>query len=293
MFADGGQSFVLKGGHGALARTLDARTTRDIDLSTNSKSVKEALTELRRLAQRDLGDFVSFEYAGATEIKSNDEYRSGLTVKFVPKIGNKRVQTISVDLVVDEIASDGADLVSPVDRIDVKGLPVCDYLVYPVEAAIADKFCALSERHDGRASSRVKDLVDIVVYSLTANIDGSKLEKRIKREISARGLDGLYSFSLPTEWGEPHARQYAKLCSQTGIPERFHDMETACELAAELIDPVLSGRCETSYWDSASMTWSPKREDIQSLDEIMASIDEEMGVPEDDNPKIEKPEQER
>lgn len=218
MFADGNRSFVLKGGQSVLARTIDARATRDIDLLSTRDTLDEALSDLRRLAQRDLGDFVFFEYVGAEPIKPNDEYRSGLSVKFAPVIGAKRMQVIAIDLVVDEVPLEGAEILAPADRIDIKGLEVCDYLVYPVAAALADKFCALVEWHDGRASSRVKDLVDIVVYALTCDVDGKDLQRRLAREMAVRKVEGAESFELPEEWGASQARQYAKLCAQTGIP---------------------------------------------------------------------------
>ena len=62
---DGGESpFVLKGGHGMLARTLDARRTRNIDIATDGLDVEAALRELRGLVSRDMDDFLSYEVVG-------------------------------------------------------------------------------------------------------------------------------------------------------------------------------------------------------------------------------------
>ena len=255
VFTDGNASFVLKGGHGVLARTLDARATRDIDLLSTSDNLEGALADLRHLAQRDLGDFIFFEYEGAEPIKADDEYRSGLSVRFVLVMGVKRMQPISIDLVVDEVPLEGAEPISPADRIDVKGLITCDYLVYPVGAALADKLCALSERRNGRASSRVKDLVDIIIYALTCDIDGNDLQRRVQREIAVRKLEPMEAFSLPEEWGASQARQYAKLCAQTGIPKQLHDIGEASKLAARLFDRVLNRRCDELRWSHADLDW--------------------------------------
>ena len=255
VFTDGNASFVLKGGHGVLARTLDARATRDIDLLSTSDNLEGALDDLRHLAQRDLGDFIFFEYEGAEPIKADDEYRSGLSVRFVPVMGVKRMQPISIDLVVDEVPLEGAEPISPAARIDVKGLITCDYLVYPVGAALADKLCALSERHNGRASSRVKDLVDIVIYALTCDIDGNDLQRRVQREIAVRKLEPMGAFSLPEEWDDSQARQYAKLCAQTGIPKQLHNIGEASKLAARLFDCVLTRHCDGLRWSHADLDW--------------------------------------
>lgn len=57
-----------------LARTVDARATRDIDLPSMEESLDGALEELVRLAGTDLGDFVTFEFAGSRQIMAEDEY---------------------------------------------------------------------------------------------------------------------------------------------------------------------------------------------------------------------------
>lgn len=255
IFANSNDTFVLKGGHGVLARTINARATRDIDLLSTRDNLEDALVDLQRLAQRDLGDFLHFEYAGAEPIKPNDEYRSGLSVKFIPLMGTKRMQPLSIDLVIDEIPLEEVDLVTPADRITVKDLAICDYLVYPVGAALADKLCALCERHNGLASSRVKDLVDIVVYALSCDVDGTDLQMHLQREIAVRKLGSIQSFTLPEEWGDRQSRQYAKLCSQTGIPSRFHQIGEASRLACSLLNPALEQQCERSHWDHVNLSW--------------------------------------
>ena len=255
VFADNNSAFVLKGGQSVLARTLNARATRDIDLVSAHQSIEEALNNLKLLAQRDLNDFIYFEFKSALPIKNEDDYRSGLSVKFTPIIGSKHMQDISIDLVVDQIPLDDTEKITPVDRIDIKGLQSCDYLVYPVASALSDKFCALIESHNGKASSRVKDLVDIVIYALTCNILGDKLQKQIEREIKVRKLELPETFALPGQWGEAHARQYSKLCSQTGIPTYLHQINVAKTLAGKLFNPVLTDKVAGLFWDHNELAW--------------------------------------
>jgi hypothetical protein len=255
VFDGNSDEFVLKGGQGMLARTIDARATRGIDLLSMSDNLDDALQSLRRMAEKNLDDFLYFEYVGSEPIKASDEYRNGLSVKFVPILGIKRMQSISIDLVVDEIPLDEAERLTPVDRIDVAGLKTCNYLVYPVTTALADKFCALHESHDGRPSSRVKDLVDIIIYATTCNIDGVDLGRHLKREISARKLEKVNHFALPDEWWSAHTKQYKKLVQQTGIASFFYDIDNASKLASTLFDPVLAGMCFSMFWDCENMKW--------------------------------------
>lgn len=255
VFDEGNDTFVLKGGQGMLARTIDARATRDIDLLSTRDSLESAMSDLLALTEKDLDDFISFEYAGSEPIKARDEYRSGLSVRFVPVLGAKRKQAISIDLVVDEIPLDYAERLSPADRIEVSGIKTCDYLVYPVAAALADKICALQERHGERPTSRVKDLVDIAVYATTCDIDGADLERRLDREITVRKLGKISYFALPSEWGAPQVQQFKKLARQTGLPAYLQEIESAEELACRLFNPALAEKCDRAHWSCATASW--------------------------------------
>lgn len=95
-----------------LARTVDARATRDIDLLARETSVGAAVADLRRLAGIGLDDFISFSFDKAEPIKADDEYRSGMKVWFTPSLGGKSLQAVSVDLVVDEVDDVAPDMVS-------------------------------------------------------------------------------------------------------------------------------------------------------------------------------------
>lgn len=255
VFSNPCSPFVLKGGLGALARTTDARYTRDIDLATNSLDIDAAVDELRALASKDLGDFVSFGYIGCNPIKAEDEYREGRTITFDVFLGAKRVQTVSIDLVADEIDCGKPDRISPADRIELAGIESYDYPVYPAERAVADKACGIVERHSGRPSSRVKDLVDIVVYARNVAFGFDTLSAALKTEFSVRKLASSRTFSTPPEWGDAQALQYRRLAEQTGTPNHFHDIRNAETLAKKLIEPCLSDRTDLSVWSTKTLTW--------------------------------------
>lgn len=112
VFSDPDSPFVLKGGQSVLARTVDARATRDIDLLARETSVEAAVADLRRLAGIGLDDFISFSFDKAEPIKADAEYRSGMKVWFTPSFGGKSLQVVSVDLVVDEVDDVAPDMVS-------------------------------------------------------------------------------------------------------------------------------------------------------------------------------------
>ena len=212
------------------------------------------MDELRRLAAKDADDFVTFEFKGVTPIRGEDEYRDGTTVVFDAFIGAKRIQRVSVDLVSDSIAIGDPEFMAPADRLDIREIPVCDYPVYPAARAVADKFCGIVERHGDRPSSRVKDLLDIVVYALTEDFDADTLRCALSREAAARHLPLEAEFTLPAEWGESHASQYSKLAAQAKLPEYALTLPGALKLSKALLDPVLSD-VDAGRWGHSALAW--------------------------------------
>ena len=255
IFNDPQHSFVLKGGQSMLARTVDARATKDIDLLYKEQSLEHALSKLEALASTDLDDYMRFMLQSADPIKVEDEDRSGLRIVFQPMLGPKRLQPISIDLVVDKVPLERAEFITPADRVNVEGIQVYDYLVCPVENSLADKLCALTERHDGRASSRVKDLVDIAIYATTCRIDGRSLQQCVLRESRVRGIALPKAFCIPEEWQVAQQRQFEKLCSKTGLSNSLQSIDGAAKLAATLFNPVLSGSTSSATWNPQKMTW--------------------------------------
>ena len=232
VFSKPDSPFMLKGGQSMLARTMDARATRDIDLLSEEADLDAALAELRALAEADLGDFVVFEFVGAVPIKVEDEYRSGLKVAFVPLLGGKRLQEVSIDLVADRVACGEPEIVTP-----------------------ADKLCAMVETHDGKPSSRIKDLVDVAIYATTVDIDGGELCRRVRSEAGARGIVLPDRFSVPDEWKQLYEGAFKKLVSRTGLSSELSDIAAAEALAASLFDPVLARKAGDLHWDHESLSW--------------------------------------
>jgi ribosomal protein S18 acetylase RimI-like enzyme len=257
VFSERNSPFVLKGGLGILARTIDARSTRDVDLATDELEVDEAVRELERLASKDMDDFVRFTLRDVRPIKVEDDYRDGYTVSFDVHLGAKAMQPISVDLVADQIAIGEPELLVPVDRIYVDGLPTCAYPVYPAEKSVVDKVCGIVERHRGLASSRVKDLVDIVIYALTVDLDSGGLAEVLRRELALRAMRVDGGFVLPTDWGvvPAYARQYEKLAAIANLPDDLRSMEGGFALAKALIDPVYGGTLRDATWDHDRLEW--------------------------------------
>lgn len=256
VFSEDEPSFVLKGGLGMLARTIDARATRDADLATYTLDIEEAVEELKRLAAIDLGDFVSFQFESIEPVRAEDEYREGYKVGFTAYLGARAIQKISIDLVADAIPCEHPDVIRPADRIEIEGLESCDYPVYPVVRAIADKVAGIIETHDGHPSSRVKDLVDLAVYLTTETFELAELRTTLERELGLRHLDLGDRFSVPTSWYENYRPTYARLSAQTRLPEEFHELAAAENLVTSCLESARVHSEKDAVWNCESLAWT-------------------------------------
>ncbi len=87
-----------------------------------------------------------------------------------------------VDVVVGPAAVGQPEIVEPANRLPLgRPLVTHPYRLYPVTDQIADKVCATmgSYGQDRLASSRVKDLVDLVVLARTQKVDLDQLRLAI------------------------------------------------------------------------------------------------------------------
>lgn len=258
VFSEERKPFVLKGGRGILARTVDARYTTDTDFLYRGDDLEEALGELKRLVSKDLGDRMEFRFVSADKIAATQEYRDGCRARFeVVLDGTRRKSEIAIDLVADPVELGKADLVTPANRLDVKGLAVFDYLVYPVERTVADKVCATMQSYPGgRESSRVKDLVDLVLHVTRYGMAGSDLSRAIEREAGMRKIGPLGAFGVPDSWLGPREGAYRRAAAEAKIPDRWLGVADAERVVKACVDPAIRREIEGLEWNPEALEWS-------------------------------------
>ena len=248
-----GSDWMLKGGTSMLARVPNARSTTDVDLYRANQTIDAALADLRRLAAIDLGDFLRFEYTGHRNAVGGEQqtYTEGYSVHFDVYVGAKLKDQLRVDLVVNVPTTDVPDIALPANALPLPKLPSYPYRLYPVVDQIADKVCATLTLYSGHRSSRVKDLVDLVVLAVSQDVDAAKLLRALQVEALSRGLDLPTCFVIPGGWGP----QYAKLAAPLPACEEFRDAESAAALVGGFLDPVLSDAVAGKTWSHRHRTW--------------------------------------
>lgn len=257
VFSEGDSPFVLKGGRSILARTIDARYTRDTDFQYGGTDLDVAVGELRRLAAIDLGDFLEFRFLSADSIANEQEYRDGYRMVFDTVLGGtKRLGHISIDLVAGRISSADVDVIEPANRLDIKGIPTFDYRIYPVVCAVADKVCATMQLYSGnRPSSRVRDLVDLVVYAISENMDGHALSERISLESRLRRIYPLEGFKVPESWRSSLSRSFVKSAEEANLPVTFCAVADAERLVMACVNPAIDHRVDGMTWNAGKLEW--------------------------------------
>ena len=255
VFSDGDESeWVLKGGTGILARVPSTRSTRDIDLYREGFTLTQALDDLIRLAAIDLGDHFRFEYVGHTDSIGNDTqpYTEGYQVKFNIFVGLSAKGNLQVDLAVGAGMTGDVVTTEPATALNLPRLVKNPYRLYPVVDQIADKVCATMTEYHEKASSREKDLVDLVVFATTQDIDGDGLRIAIATEARRRKMETFDHFAVPTTWGAG----YAKLSKPVPYCAEYRTVDLAAELVTRLIDPALSRDADGKTWSHESLSWT-------------------------------------
>lgn len=255
IFSEGEESeWVLKGGTGVLARVPSGRTTRDVDLYRKGYTLDEALEDLRRLAAIDLSDHFVFQYVRHEKSIGGEgqPYIEGYAVAFEIFIGGRSRKILNVDLSVGASATAEVTTVEPANALPLPKLVSHEYRLYPVVDQIADKVCATMTKYNERTSSREKDLVDLVVFATTQDIDGAALRVAIVTEAHRRQMEPFDHFVVPATWGA----RYAKLSKPVPHCAEYRTMDLAADLAKRLIDPALSGDAGGKTWSHETLSWA-------------------------------------
>lgn len=259
VFASGEESeWFLKGGMSMLARVPRSRSTKDIDLASETATdLVEAERALTALAAADLGDHLAFRLVRSLPSGMGDNQPGVLTRRLVfaclDADHDTQIDTIMVDIAVAPPPVGQPETIEPANRLHLKRpLITHPYRLFPVVDQIADKVCAtLSTSYGaGKPSSRVKDLVNLVVLAHTQRVDLRELRAAITAKRTLSGMEPFDRFVIPTEWGRTYP------ATARGVPSaESHTAEAAALLVARLVDAALVASPADGSWDPQELAW--------------------------------------
>jgi hypothetical protein len=209
VFAEGEQSeWLLKGGMSMLARVPRSRTTKDVDLAAlQASDLAEAERALAALVGVDLGDHITFRLIRSAPTGLGENQPGVATRRYffacIDVGHDTQVDTVVVDVVVGPPPVGGPEVVEPASRLHLRRpLITFPYRLYPVADQVADKVCATMDTQypGGKRSSRVKDLVDLVLIAHTQTVDLDELRVAIAAKRELGDIVPFEHFDVPAEW---------------------------------------------------------------------------------------------
>jgi hypothetical protein len=242
-------AWVVKGGYALQLRLGDrARTTKDIDvlLVVPTANLHQLIV---RAALRDLGDWFQFEVERPEDGLGALE-GGGVRLPVRGLLDGRRFETFHIDVGQGETLLEPVDVLRTPALLQFAGIPPTEIPCYPLPQQVAEKVHAYTRPHPGGPSSRVKDLVDILLIADLGPIDARALRQALEATYAGRRTHALpESLPLPpATWSVP----FRSLAAEVGV--EYRSLGDAIDAARRFLDPVLSGEA-TGTWDSVDQSW--------------------------------------
>lgn len=256
--------WVLKGGSSIYCRIPGARQTKDLDLYRQDAPTSSAGAAGALVAAMDyhkVGPYTfRVEFPDRTSPAGTvDSQRIAVTVTHGV---NNRLLSFGVDVSGDLEVTGAVEplTVAASYAVDTEFLPYSFRIYsYPVANQIADKVCAMYERHGttppGVASTRYHDLYDVALMARELTVTASDLRAALDTQCQVRSMTLPKCLVLPDDsW----TLQYpAKARKFGGERWGLQELGEALRVAGLLVDPVLSEEFDGYglFWDHTVLTW--------------------------------------
>ncbi|MFC0861251.1 nucleotidyl transferase AbiEii/AbiGii toxin family protein [Sphaerimonospora cavernae] len=251
LFTSDENGWILKGGVALLARLSVARHSADVDVMAIADSPEAGFAALCKVTETELGDFFTFRFDRPRSLIQGVE---GIRVGVEAWLGPRRFERFGVDLVTGAVVTGEPEVSPPILALDIPGLVRPSYRLYPLVDTVSDKVMAMLKQHNGRPSTRFRDLVDLVLIARSRSLQADALSIAFTSEKHRRKLLHRAELEAPEEamWTAGYAGVVADL---PWIAER--SLSEALVVAKALVDPVLSGQVTSGTWDPVALSWSP------------------------------------
>jgi predicted nucleotidyltransferase component of viral defense system len=226
--------WVLKGGLALDFRLKErSRNTKDMDLVRRDDE-EAAVADMVEAVAVDLGDFFVFSLEG--RIRLREEQGGGVRCRVRAELASRLFENVVVDVGFADPLGWDPDLIRGPDLLAFAGIEPVEVPVVPLEQQVAEKVHAYTRSYRGQPSSRVRDLVDLILIKRFASLDASRLRAALRGTFEGRHQQDLPSRlpPPPADWSVP----YRRLANEVGLDG---DLVTAHLEAANWLDPVLRG----------------------------------------------------
>ena len=243
--------WVLKGAV-ALHFRLGARfrTTKDMDLGRWDDE-QPATDDLIAMEQLDLGDHFRFAVEKTAKL---DQMLEGAAVRYHVSsyLAGRRFEELILDIGFgDPLIGEPEQLRGP-DLLGFAEIEAIEVPVLPLEPHVAEKVHAYTRSYaGGRASTRVKDLIDLVLIPSLFPFSAARLRSALDATFGARSTHFLPATLPPPPIGWRTA--YGRMATDVGLTP---DMSAGYDQARAFLDPVLAGTvADNAIWEPARRAW--------------------------------------
>lgn len=243
--------WVLKGGLAMDYRFgTRVRTTKDMDLASigDEEVAAEDLIAAQGVA---LGDFFNFEINRTGQL---DEMDGALAVRYHVRclLAGRLFEEVVIDVGFDLPGGWDPEVVEGPDLLGFADIDPVEAPTLPLELQVAEKVHAYTRSYgdSGARSTRVKDLIDLVLVASAATLDAATLARALKETFEHRD-----QHEVPTRLPEPPAQwatPYRVLAREVELPP---SLTNAFAAASAMLDPVLTGTVTDGRWDHGQGRW--------------------------------------
>jgi hypothetical protein len=239
---------------GALALDLRlgarSRTTKDMDLARQDDE-ERATADFLAAQAVDLGDYFTFVIERTAAL---DDALEGAAVRYHVAAGlaGRPFEDALIDVAFSGSPSTTPELLRGSDALGFAGIDPITVPALPLVQHIAEKVHAYTRTYTGgRASSRVKDLIDVVLMRSAATFEAGNVRQALAATFLHRDTHPLPT-ALPTppaDWGPA----YRRMARGVGLDP---DVRTGFALAAAFLDPILAESVsDRARWNLLHSVW--------------------------------------
>ena len=248
--------WVLKGGFALQLRLEHAggfrpRTTRAVDLHSNAsrENVHRLLAEAARI---DLHDWAQFDISVPT-LPGHDEdalLHGALRSHVQMHVDGHLFEAFSVDIGLHDSLLMLPDILPLPPLLAFADIPTTCVPCHPLTQHIAEKIHAYARMYASGASTRVKDLIDLLLMAeLDKALASNDLHYAIQHTFELQGaMPPSRLPDPPSSWQKP----YRELARQVGLRETT--LDEGLETARLFIDPVLMREAQGN-WNNIHRRW--------------------------------------
>ncbi|MGD9890388.1 MAG: nucleotidyl transferase AbiEii/AbiGii toxin family protein [Dehalococcoidia bacterium] len=243
--------WILKGAVALHLRLgMHFRTTRDMDLGRwdDERTATDDLVAAERV---DLGDHFRFAVERTARL---NHLLEGAAVRYHVSayLAGRRFEGLTVDVGFGDPLTVEPERLRGPDLLSFAEIQATEVPTLPLEPHVAEKVHAYTRSYaGGRASTRVKDLIDLALIPTLFPFQAGRLQNALRETFDARGTHPVPSAlpPPPAEWRAGYRRMAAEVGLDTELSVGYDE-------ARAFLDPVLAGTIsDDANWDPARWTW--------------------------------------